>query len=304
MTQRKSDTPAATGGGLPMAVGAYLIWGLLPLYLRLVHQVPPFEFVGWRIVFTLPLCLAFIAARRQFGDLLVALRQPRVVAMLALSSLLIGANWLIYIAAIMNGHVFATSLGYYINPLVNVLIGTVFLHERLSRLQWAAVGIAAIGVVVLAWGARDMVWIALALAGSFSAYGVVRKLVPVGSLPGLTIESAILYLPAVAVVVLYAAGPQGSAMGTSAAMSLLIALSGVLTAVPLLLFALAARRMDLSTLGFVQFLSPTIVFVLGLTVFGEPLRPVQLVSFVLIWTAIALFVADLLRRRSAAKPPA
>lgn len=287
-----------------MALGAYLIWGLLPLYLRLVHSVPPFEFVGWRIVFTLPLCLVFIAARRQFADLVAALRQPRIVLMLAISSLLIGVNWLIYIAAIMNGHVFATSLGYYINPLANVLIGTVFLRERLSPLQWAAVAIAAVGVAVLAWGAHDMLWIALALATSFSFYGLVRKLVPVGSLPGLTIESAILYLPAIGVVALHALGPQGTVMGSSAGISLLIALSGVVTAVPLLLFALAARRMDYSALGFVQFLSPTIVFILGLTVFGEPLRPVQLASFVLIWTAIALFVADLLRRRSGVKAPA
>jgi chloramphenicol-sensitive protein RarD len=297
-----ADNPRRNG--LPMAVGAYLIWGLLPLYLRLVHSVPPFEFVGWRVVFTLPLCLLIVAARRQFADVIAALRQPRVAAMLALSSLLIGANWLIYIAAIMNGHVFATSLGYYINPLVNVLVGTVFLRERLTPLQWAAVAIAAAGVTILAWGARDMVWIALALAASFSGYGLVRKLVAVGSVPGLTIESAILYLPALAVIAIHALGPQGTVMGSAPGITLLIAASGAITAVPLLLFALAARRMDYSALGFVQFLSPTIVFVLGLSVFGEPLRPVQLASFILIWLAIALFVADLLRRRSTAKPPA
>lgn len=299
-----SPAPDAGRNGLPFALGAYLIWGLLPLYLRLVHAVPPFEFVGWRILFTLPFCAAFIAARRQGPDLLAALRQPRVVLLLLASSMLIAINWLVYIAAIQQGHVLATSLGYYINPLVNVLFGTLFLRERLSTRAWLAVGLAAAGVALLAWGARDMLWISLTLAVSFSAYGVVRKLVPVGSLPGLTIEAAILFAPAALVVWHYAASPGGTVFGTDVRMSLLIAASGVLTAVPLLLFALAARRMSYSALGFVQFLSPTIVFILGLTVFGEPLRPLQLACFALIWSAIALFVWDLLARRSAEKPPA
>jgi chloramphenicol-sensitive protein RarD len=290
--------------GLPMALGAYLIWGLLPLYLRLVHSVPPFEFVGWRIVFTLPLCLLFIALRGQIADLLGALAQPRTMLLLVVSSLLIGVNWLVYIAAIQAGHVFATSLGYYINPLVNVLFGTLFLREKLSRLQWAAVALAAVGVSLLAWNALDMLWISLTLAVSFSAYGLVRKLVPVGSLPGLTIESAVLVLPAIGIILWHTSGGAPAAVGHDFRQSVLVALSGVLTAVPLLLFAVAARRMDYSALGFVQFMSPTIVFLLGLFVFGEPLRPIQLACFVLIWSAIALFVWDLLARRRASRPAA
>ena len=290
--------------GLPMALGAYLIWGLLPLDLRLVHSVPPFEFVGWRIVFTLPLCLLFIALRGQIAELLAALSNPRTMLLLLASALLIGINWVVYIAAIQNGHVFASSLGYYINPLINVLFGTVFLREKLSRLQWAAVAVAAIGVSLLAWNARDMLWISLTLAVSFSAYGLVRKLVPVGSLPGLTIESAVLVLPAIGFIVWQTSGGAQAAVGHDLRQSLLVALSGVLTAVPLLLFAIAARRMDYSTLGFVQFMSPTLVFFLGLFVFGEPLRPVQLACFVLIWAAIALFVWDLLARQRANRPAA
>jgi chloramphenicol-sensitive protein RarD len=290
--------------GLPMALGAYLTWGLLPLYLRLVHDVPPFEFVGWRIVFTLPLCLLFIALRGQIADLLAALANRRTMVLLLASSLLIGLNWLVYIAAIQAGHVFATSLGYYINPLINVLFGTLFLREKLSRLQWAAVILAAIGVSLLAWNARDMLWISLTLAVSFSAYGLVRKLVPVGSLPGLTIESAVLVLPAIGLIVWQTSGGVQAAVGHDLKQSLLVALSGVLTAVPLLLFAVAARRMDYSALGFVQFMSPTIVFLLGLFVFGEALRPIQLACFVLIWSAIALFVWDLLARRRASRPAA
>ena len=283
-----------------MAVGAYLIWGFLPLYLMLVRAVPPFEFVGWRIIFTLPLCLLFIALRRQTGDLLAALRNPAVMVRLAVSSVLIGVNWLIYIAAIQAGHVFAASLGYYINPLVNVLAGTLFLREKLSARRWVAVALATAGVSLLAWDARDMLWISLSLAVSFSAYGLVRKLTPVGSLPGLTIESAVLLLPAIAVAAYYAGLPAGSAFGRDAGSSLLLMLGGVVTAVPLLLFAIAARRMDYSTLGFVQFIAPTIVFLLGLFVFHEPLRHVQLACFVAIWCAIAIFVWDLLARRNAA----
>lgn len=283
--------------GLPMALGAYLIWGLLPLYLRLVKDVPPFEFVGWRIIFTLPVCLVIVALRRQGPDLLAALANPRVMATLLASSILIAVNWLVYIAAIQSGHVLATSLGYYINPLVNVLLGTLFLGERLSSRQWTAVALAASGVSLLAWDARDMLGISLSLAASFSAYGLVRKVVPVGSVPGLTIESAILVLPAALLVASYGASPAGLSFGKDAGSSLLIAFSGIATAVPLLLFAVAARRMDYSALGFVQFLSPTIVFVLGLLVFHEPLRQVQLACFMAIWAAIALFIWDLWVRR-------
>ena len=283
--------------GVPMALGAYLIWGLLPLYLMLVREVPPFEFVGWRIIFTVPICLLFIALRRQGSDLRAALADRKVLRNLAFSAVLIGGNWLIYIAAIQQGHIFAASLGYYINPLVNVLAGTLFLGERLSRRQWWAVGLATAGVSILAWGALEMLWVSLSLAVSFSLYGLVRKITPVGSLPGLTIESFILLLPAAGIVLWNAYTPAGMSFGKDISSSLLIAFSGVVTAVPLLLFAIAARRMDYSILGFFQFLAPTIVFLLGLFVFHEPLRAVQLASFIAIWCAISLFVWDLVMRR-------
>lgn len=296
--------PSKTSSGLPMALGAYTIWGLLPLYLKLVHQVPPFEFVGWRIVFTLPLCLAFIAARGQRGELAAAFRDRAVMLKLMLSAVLIGINWLIYIAAIQAGHIFAASLGYYINPLANVVAGTVFLGERLSTRQWLAVGIAALGVSLLAWDAREMLWISLSLAGSFCAYGIVRKLTPVGAVPGLTVETVLLFLPAAALVTWYAAQPAGSAFGRDVTSSLLVAFSGVVTAVPLALFAMAARRMSYSALGFVQFIAPTMVFITGLTVFREPLSQTKLACFVLIWTAIAVFCWDAVQRLRAARPSA
>ncbi|MBU2586752.1 MAG: EamA family transporter RarD [Alphaproteobacteria bacterium] len=297
-----SPAPAASpASGLLPALGAYIIWGFLPLYLLLVKTVPPFEFVGWRIIWTLPLCLIIVAFRRQFPDLLTALKSPRTMLALMASAVLIGVNWFVYIWAIMAGEVYAASIGYYLNPLVNVLLGTLFLGERLSRWQWLAVAIALAAVALLAAGALTSLWISLTLGLSFGFYGLVRKQVSVGSLPGLTIESAILLLPAIGIAAWYATSPAGSSFGHEPVMSGLIIFSGVVTAIPLLLFALAARRMDYSTLGFIQYLAPTIVFFLGLTVFRQPLEPVQLISFVLIWIAVAIFVVDLLAKHRKAK---
>lgn len=295
--------------GLSFALGAYFIWGLLPLYLKLLHGVPALEFVGWRIVFTMPVCLAIVALRRQGAELLAALRNPQVLAALFASSLLIGGNWVIYIIAVQSDQVLAASLGYYINPLLNVLLGTVFLREKLSRLQWLAVTISAIGVASLAWGARDMLFISISLATSFALYGLVRKLAPVGSLPGLTTETLLLSMPAIGVLLFYGSAGGELHFGHDWRNSLVLAGSGIATAVPLLLFATAARRMDYSALGFVQFLAPTIQFGLSLTLFGETLRPIQLFAFALIWSAIAIFTWDLLAKRRAAKaqhqlPPA
>lgn len=291
----------ALRSGLPLALAAYLCWGFLPLYIAQLRHVPAFELVGWRVIFTLPLCLAIIALRRQGPDLKAALANFKVVRLLALGALLLAANWVIYVAAVNAGHIYAASLGYYINPLLNVLLGTVFLGEKLSRLQWGAVALAAAGVTILLFGATDTLGISLALAVTFALYGLVRKITPVGSVPGLTIESAVLLPLAVAVTVWFAAGPAPSSFGHDPRTSLLLVGAGVVTAIPLLLFAVAARRMDYSTLGFVQFIAPTIVFVLGLTVFGEELRPAQLACFVLIWSAIALFSWDLLAKRAPAK---
>lgn len=221
---------------------------------------------------------------------------PRAMLMLLATATLIGTNWLVYVTAVQEGHVLAASLGYYINPLVNVLAGTLFLGERLSRRAWIAVALAAIGVSMLAWGALDMLGISLFLAGTFCAYGFLRKLTPVDALPGLTIESIWLMLPAIGLVAWHATGPAGTAIGKDIGTDLLIAGAGIITAVPLLLFTVAARRMDFSTLGFIQYLSPTIAFLLALFVFGEPLRPVQLASFVTIWVAIAIFTWDLVAR--------
>ncbi len=293
MTEDASQTDRT---GLGAAVGAYVIWGFLPLYLILVRSVPPFEFVGWRIIWTLPLCLLIVAYRKQGGEVRRALAERKTLALLLLSATLIAINWVVYVWAIQNGQVYAASLGYYINPLVNVLLGTLLLGERLSRPQWVAVAIAGIGVSLLLAGALTTLWISLTLAMSFGTYGLIRKQVPVGSLPGLTIESAILLVPALGVAWYYAQSPAGSSFVQDIGLSLAIMLGGALTAFPLLLFAIAARKLPYSTLGFIQFLAPSIVFILGLTVFGEELNFAQAACFACIWAAAAIFVWDLWSR--------
>lgn len=297
----QDDASSHAPSGIPAALGAYGIWGFLPLYLILVQSVPPIEFVGWRIIWTLPICLLIVVFRKQIPDLKAALKNSKVLLVLMGSAILIAINWFVYVWAIQTGEVYAASLGYYINPLVNVLLGTMLLKERLSRRQWLAVGLAGLGVAVLLAGALTTLWISLTLAFSFGTYGLLRKQVPVGSLPGLTIESALLIPLSVGIAWWYAAGPDGSSFGQDAFLSFAIILGGFLTAVPLLLFAVAARRMDYSTLGFFQFIAPSIVFILGLTVFDRPLLPAQIASFAFIWTAIGIFVWDMLQRRRAAR---
>lgn len=293
MTQTE---PQTRNDGMPYAIAAYLIWGLLPLYLRQVHDVPPFEFVGWRTLFTLPACALAIIVLRQGGALRMALKDRRKLLALTASALLIGANWTTYVVMIQQGHIFAASLGYYINPLMNVVLGTFLLDEKLNRAQWVAVALAAIGVVILASGAAETLGWSLALAATFSGYGLVRKKAPVPALPGLSIEAGILAVPAVAMIA-FGHGPQGITLGKSISHDTLVAMSGVVTAVPLVLFAMAAQRMNYSILGFVQFLAPTLVFFQGLLLFHEPLQSAQLASFLLIWLALAVFSWDMWRRR-------
>ncbi|MGE8133182.1 EamA family transporter RarD [Novosphingobium subterraneum] len=282
--------------GLASALAAYVMWGLLPLYFRALHAVPPLELVGWRVLFTVPVCFVIISFRKQWPDVRAALTSGHVLGLLVLSALLIGSNWLIFVIAINSGHVLATSLGYYINPLINVVLGTVFLGERLTRVQWMAVALAGAGIALLLGGALDTLAVALSLAFTFAFYGFVRKKAPVGAVPGLTIETVLLVAPALVIVWLGAVSPAGSALAMGGHETPLLIASGVATAIPLLLFAVAARSLPLSTLGFVQFLSPTLSFILGLTVFGEALDATRLACFALIWAAIALYSWDMVKR--------
>ena len=297
-----AQTPAPAGsneGGLPYALAAYGIWGFVPLFFKLIASVPPVEALAQRIIWSLPLCFLIMLFRRQIGEYLAALKDWRTLRLLLASSLLIAVNWLVYIYSIFTDHVLAASLGYYLNPLVNVMLGMIFLGERLSKLQLLAVAIAGVGVAILLAGALDTLWISLTLAFSFGIYGLIRKVVPVGSLPGLSVETTVLLLPSLAVSAWYLWAGDGRGFGSDGGISLLLMAGGVVTAVPLLLFATAARRMSYAALGFVQFLAPTLQFVLSLFVFHEPLKPAQLACFILIWASIAVFSFDMLRKMRA-----
>ena len=292
--------------GLGNALGAHVVWGSMPLYLQLVKTVPAVEYVAWRILFTIPLCLLFVAWRRSWTELRAVLRDRRTMLTLLASSMLIGVNWFLYVWAIQTGHVYAASLGYYILPLTMMLLGLVFLGERLTRLQWAAVGLAGLGVAALAAGALTTLWLSLAMATTFGVYGLLRKTVQAGPLVGLTLESAILAPLSLALAWWYAASPAGSALTQDPLTTFAVVMGGPMTAIPLIMFAFAARRLPYTVVGFLQFSSPTIVFLLGLLVFGEELKPAQLACFVAIWAAAALFIRDVVRgaRREEAVVPA
>jgi chloramphenicol-sensitive protein RarD len=290
----KQAAVADTGNGLPYALGAYLLWGFIPAYFKLLQNVPPVEVVAQRILWSIPLLMLIMLFRRQMGEFTAIFREPTHIRNLFFSALLIGANWLIYIWAVLENHVLAGSLGYYLNPLINVLMGRLFLGERLRPMQLAAVGVAALGVAILAMDALDTLWISVTLALSFASYGLIRKITPVGSVPGLAVETSLLAPLALFAAWWYMdAGTAGFARDSETTMLLIV--GGAVTAIPLLLFATAARRMNYGTLGFVQFLAPTIVFLLGVFAYDEPLSTTKLVCFVLIWTSIAIFVFDLLR---------
>ncbi|HTM95460.1 MAG TPA: EamA family transporter RarD [Croceibacterium sp.] len=292
-----------TSRGLLLALGAHVFWGSMPLYLLLIGDAPALEFVAWRILFTVPLCVLLVAVTRRGKELRAVIANRRALLLLLASSALIGVNWFLYVWAIVNGHVYAASLGYYILPLVMMLLGLATLGERMNRRQWLAAGLAGTGVAVLAAGALTTMWLSLAMAITFGLYGLVRKMVSAGPLAGLTIE-VVLLAPPSAALLWWLGTHEGLHFGDAWGTSLAIAMSAPMTGIPLLLFAAAARLLPYTLVGFVQFSSPTIVFLIGLLVFGERLNPAQLACYVLIWLAVAIFVWDLFAGRRKARAAA
>ena len=283
-----------TRSGILLGLGAYTLWGFLPAYFKLLTQVGPFELVAHRILWSLIFLAGLLTVWKKWATLGAAIRTPRVVAILAATAGLIGINWLVYIWAVVNGHVLEGSLGYYLNPLVNILLGVVLLKERLTRPQTVAVGLAGIGVAILALGAGSGLWISLTLAFSFALYGFLRKVAPVEAVEGLSIETLILTPLAFAwVMILESRGTSGLGMGTGTV--LLLILSGAVTAIPLLLFTAAAKRLPYSTLGFLQYIAPSIQFLLAVLAYGEHLTPSHMLCFGLIWAALFIFAADGIR---------
>ncbi len=288
----KIETPQPSG--LPFAVGAYVIWGFVPVYFKLLDHVPPVEIVAQRILWSIPLLLVIMYFRKQLGEYVAIFRHKAHLRNLLASATLIAVNWLIYIWAVSTDHILAASLGYYLNPLVNVLLGRMFLGERLRPLQLVAVAVAAVGVAILIGDALDTLWVSVSLACSFGLYGLIRKITPVGSVPGLAVETTLLAPLSLAAAFWFASQGTGG-FGDDVETTGLLILAGAVTAIPLLLFATAARRMSYASLGFVQYLAPSIAFLLGVFVYGEPLSTTKLACFVLIWVSIAIFCADALR---------
>ena len=283
--------------GILSAALAFLCWGLFPLYFHAIDEVPPLQILAHRMIWSLLFLLIVLAVRRQWDWLRLA-RQPRVLGMFVASACLLSVNWLIYIWAVNNGHVIESSLGYFINPLVNIMFGYLLLKERLRRPQWLAIAVAALGVAWLTWQAGTIPWIALSLAASFGGYGLMRKIAPLGALEGLSFETMVLFPLAAAYAAWLTAHGQNAFINTpSNTTRLLLMAAGPVTAIPLLLFAGAARRIPLSVLGLLQYVTPTMQFMLGVWLFHESFTAERLVGFALIWIALVLFALEGLLRR-------
>ncbi|MDQ4501703.1 EamA family transporter RarD [Sinomonas sp. ASV322] len=286
-------------------IGAYGLWGLLPLYFMTLVPAGPVEIVSDRVVFSVVVCLVLIAATRSWGALGAALRSGRTFGALSLAAALIAVNWLTYTYGVLSGQAIEASLGYFINPLVSVLLGVLVLKERLRPLQWAAVAIGFVAVLVLALAYGRMPWIALILAFSFGFYGLVKNRVgaTVTAVTSLTVETVVLAPVALAAIGWLAAAGSLTLFGHGAGHFGLLAASGVVTAVPLLFFGAAARRLPMTTIGLLQYMAPLLQFILATTVLGEHMGPERWVGFGIVWLALVVLTADMLlatsRRRTA-----
>ena len=274
--------------GILLGLGAYLTWGFLPIYMKAIGIVAAPEILANRILWSLLLLLGIIAATRRWAPVAALLRAPRTLAVLALTALLIGINWLVYIWAVNAGFVLETSLGYFVTPLVNVLLGIFVLRERLRPAQTGAVALAAIGVAWLAFAQGGLPWISLVLAFSFSFYGLLRKMAPVDPLTGLLAETALL----APMALLYIAAFGAHRFGTDASLDLLLVLSGLVTAAPLLMFAASTKRLRYATVGLLQYVAPTIQFLLAVLLYREPLTGAHVATFAFIWAGLIVYATD------------
>ena len=283
--------------GVASAFGAYLIWGFLPLYFLLLVPTGPWELVAWRILLAFVFCIILLSVTRAWRSFGRILRQPRLLLLTAVAGVFIYVNWQVYILATLTGHVIETSLGYFINPIVTVLLGVLVLRERLRLTQWIAIGISVAAVLVIVIGYGDFPWVALTLAFSFGIYGLIKKQVgpAVDAVGGLTLESFWL-LPVAIVQLIVVAATTGITMGTvSVAHTILLSLAGIITAIPLLLFAAGARRVPLTVIGLLQFIAPVMQFIIGAWVLGEPMPLERWIGFGLVWVALIMLSVDSVR---------
>jgi len=280
--------------GFAFGVAAYGLWGVLPIYFKAIADVPAFDIVAHRVLWSLPFLAVLLTVSRGWSEVRQAVRRRRTLILLLSTATLIGINWLLYVYAVTSGHILAASLGYYLNPLANVLLGRFVLKERLSWLQWSAIAIAAAGILALAGGALDQLWISLTLCVTFATYGLLRKIALVDAVAGLAIETTLLFPLAIAWLAwrLAAGAPSFGSSGTETA---LLVAAGVVSTTPLLLFTAAARRLQYSTLGMLQFLAPTLQFLCAVWLYGEPFGRAHAIAFGAIWTALVLYTVALAR---------
>jgi len=280
--------------GVLFALAAYSMWGIAPMYFKLLTSVPALEIVMHRIVWSVLVLCLLLAVRKKFGQVFKAMRDPKVIATLSISGLLLAANWLVFIWAVNNDQMLDASLGYFINPLFNVLLARFFLHESLTRLQLLAVFVALAGVAFLIFSYGQLPWVALVLATSFSIYGLLRKKVSVDSMPGLLIESCIM-LPFALLYWFVMDTTSGNMLANSTDLNATLLLAGVVTTAPLLCFTAAARRIRYTTLGFFQYIGPSLMFLLAVIHYQEPLDTTRVVTFVCVWSGLLIYVYDSLR---------
>lgn len=296
MTPQPSDR-AQQGLGVAYSVGAYLIWGFLPLYFLLLEPTGPWEVVAARVVFSFVFCLLLLTVARGWRRIMVIIRQPRLLGWTALAGVLIYINWQVFLIGTLSGHVVETALGYFINPITTVLLGVFVLRERIRRLQWVAIGVAVVAVIVIIVAYGSFPWIALSLTASFGTYGLIKKKIgpAVDAVSGLTLESFWL-LPIAVVQLIIVAQTTGITFGTvSTWHTVLMLFAGVATAVPLLLFASGARRINLTVIGMIQFITPIMQFLTGVLLLHEPMPPERWIGFIIVWIAVGVFVVDLVR---------
>ena len=281
-----------TQRGLLAVVVAFLIWGLLPLYLKPLHLIPALQIMSHRLLWCCLFVLAWMAARGELGGIRSALAAPATRYRLVATAILISINWLVYVWSVNNGHVLEASLGYFINPLVNVLLGVLVLRERLNRAQWTAVAFAGLGVSWLTWVSGAPPWIAIALALSFSSYGLIRKLIPVDAITGLATETLLIAPLGAAYLIWLEWHGQGALGHAGTAINIMLVAGGLITAIPLALFSFGARRIPYSTVGLIQYIGPTMQLLLGVFLYQEPFTQARALGFGLIWMALAIYAGD------------
>jgi len=286
--------------GVLYGIGAYLLWGLLPIYWKWLGSVPAIQLISHRIIWSFVLLAIIVFVTQQWKAFRSAVLSPKVILIYLASAIFLSINWLTYVWAINSGYVVESSLGYFINPLLSVLLGVLFLREKLRPWQWAPIGLAAVGVTYVAISYGQFPWIALTLACSFAIYGLIKKTAPLGSLYGLTLETGLLFIPAVAFLLIMEGQGQGAFLHSGSVKDLLMAGAGVVTTIPLLMFASAAQRIPLSMVGVLQYITPTMQFILGVLVYHEPFNQSHLIGFCIVWLALIIFWGEgfLASRRS------